>query len=216
MKIVALSDTHGHLPPVGDIPACDLMVIAGDISPSSAIDFETVYEFYRTKMKRWLEEVPAARIVAVAGNHDFFLHHRMNHARMGLRWDYLEDEMITVGGLRIWGSPWTPRLMGWAYGADESELLEIYRKIPAGIDILITHGPACGICDSPEEFPDRHHGSISLRTELERIGPRCHIFGHIHTGTHGGVRMKNGTAAYNVCLCGSWDWLSYPVTVIDI
>lgn len=217
MKIVAFSDTHGRLPAVETIPACDLLVIAGDLSPAPSGEFDTVVSYLDKRLRSWLDEVPAKRVVAIAGNHDHIFQHRPQMVPAGLRWDYLEDRAITINGLRIWGTPWTPRFFDWAFMKDEPGLLAIYRRIPEGIDILVCHGPARGVCDVGAGCPSENHsGSRALRMELERIKPRLHIFGHIHTGTHGGVILPEGTIAYNVSICDDRNWLVYPVTVIEI
>ncbi len=67
--------------------------------------------------------------------------------------------------------------------ADDA-LFDEWQKIPLGIDILITHGPANGILDGiPIEYDGTlyHAGSHSLYNWLNYVErPQYHIFGHIH------------------------------------
>lgn len=50
-------------------------------------------------------------------------------------------------------------------------------RIPQDTDVLITHTP-------PKYHLDLNLGCASLLTEIWRVKPRLHIFGHIHSG-HG-------------------------------
>jgi Icc-related predicted phosphoesterase len=58
------------------------------------------------------------------------------------------------------------------------ELAKVWAKIPAGVDVLITHGP-------PEGILDRTHrgdfaGCRDLLACVYGVRPRLHVFGHIH------------------------------------
>ena len=58
---------------------------------------------------------------------------------------YLKDKETEVYGLRIYGSPWQPLFMNWAYNMPRGEkILSKWNLIPEGVDILITHGPPLG------------------------------------------------------------------------
>ena len=61
MKVVATSDLHGTLPP---IPACDLLLIAGDVCPvwDHKLFFQDIW--LRTTFTDWLRAQPAKKIVA--------------------------------------------------------------------------------------------------------------------------------------------------------
>ena len=65
--IVCTSDLHEHLV---DIPACDLLLIAGDVSFAFKGDLAAKHAFLAGGFKHWLDRVPADEIVLVAGNHD--------------------------------------------------------------------------------------------------------------------------------------------------
>lgn len=45
-------------------------------------------------------------------------------------------------------------------------------------------------------------GSRALRTALERIKPKIHVFGHIHEG-HGNLELDK-TRFYNVSVMDKW------------
>ena len=56
----------------------------------------------------------------------------------------------------------TPAFCDWGFNVQRGEdILEKWNKIPAGIDILITHGPPLGKFD------------VSVRFSLQPIIPRC-------------------------------------------
>lgn len=94
--------------------------------------------------------------------------------------------------LKIWGSPWTKTFEGMnphckAFTCDtEEELEEKWKKIPYGVDILITHSPPFKILDqvcyiNAGEDVAEHVGSTSLKEYvLNKVKPKLWIWGHIH------------------------------------
>ena len=63
-------------------------------------------------------------------------------------------------------------------------------SIPHETDVLITHTP-------PKHHLDLHIGCPSLLSEIWRVKPRLHVFGHVHSG-HGRqpVFWDEGQAAF--------------------
>jgi Icc-related predicted phosphoesterase len=174
-KIVALSDQHGFLP---QVQPCELCLIAGDVCPVTdhCLDFQE--RWLKTTFDRWLADIPAERVIGIAGNHDFVFEHRP-HIRDAIRnWVYLEDSGITFRGLKIWGSPWQPRFGDWAFNLDEPELAKRWALFSDDTDILVLHGPPFGYGDLT--IDGHHAGSPSLLGRLEAIKPKLAVYGHIH------------------------------------
>jgi hypothetical protein len=57
-RIVCTADIHEHLP---EIPGCDLLLIAGDVSFALKGDLATEHAFIEGPFAEWLERVPAPR-----------------------------------------------------------------------------------------------------------------------------------------------------------
>src|SRR5262245_9140642 len=207
MRIVALSDLHGHLP---EIPPCDLLLIAGDICPD-IIDRVPVYleperqaRWFDKCFRPWLAAAPARYRVATWGNHDWcgevcdFTADGPGSASLSLtRLVLLNDEKVRVQELTVWGSPWSRTFGEWAFMRSPSELEAIYARIPAGIDILMSHQPPYGYGDVPgsESGREEHAGSKELLATIERVRPKLVVCGHIHEGygryEHDGIPILN-------------------------
>jgi hypothetical protein len=136
--------------------------------------------------------------VVIAGNHDFAFE-RTPEARTWIsRATYLQDEEVTVAGLRIWGSPWQPRFFDWAFNLDRGEpLRQVWSQIPAGIDVLVTHGPPRGILDRTAR--GEPVGCDDLLAAVGRVRPRLHVFGHIHEAY--GKVARDGVTFVNASSC---------------
>jgi Icc-related predicted phosphoesterase len=196
LTIVALSDQHGELP---DVPPCDLLLVAGDVCPvtNHGVDFQE--QWLRADFRRWLEQIPARKIVFIAGNHDFVFERRRNFLPGDYPATYLQDSGCEWEGLRIWGTPWQPPFFDWAFNLREEELARKWALIPDGTDILVCHGPPHGYGDGvPECGGVRHTGSPSLLERIHEVRPRLVVFGHIHEG-RGEWRLGNMVLA-NVTL----------------
>lgn len=174
IKVVAISDTHG-LHHKLELPEGDILVHAGDIAFSGHWDGLSSFN-------DWLGRLPYRHKVVIAGNHDFWFEREPERARAALtNAVYLQDEMVTLDGLTIYGSPWQPRFGGWAFNLPRGpELAKVWAKIPERIDILLTHGPPAQILDRTA------HGHFAGCEELAKrvavVKPRFHVFGHIHEG----------------------------------
>jgi predicted phosphohydrolase len=191
MRIVCLSDTHDMHDRVA-VPAGDVLLHAGDATmmgtPAQIAAFDA-----------WLATLPHAHKIVIAGNHDWLFERDPAFARSLIRHaTYLEDSLATVAGLRIWGSPWQPWFYDWAFNLPRGpEIAAKWARIPAGIDVLVTHGPPAGILDRTSR--GEAVGCADLRAELGRIAPRLHVFGHVHEGW--GTAEVDGIRFVNACNC---------------
>ena len=188
MRVLAISDLHGYLP---DIPECDLFLLGGDYCPGR--NLEQQRKFIHEKFTPWLRKIPARHIVGIAGNHDFIFQQSPEIAEE-LPWIYLEDSEAEVETVRIYGSPWTPLFYDWAFMADEENLRMKFERIPEGLDVLLTHGPAYRHLDKTEEGV--RAGSFALLERINLVKPDSHVFGHIHEAS--GVEDGEFTRFHNV------------------
>jgi predicted phosphodiesterase len=206
MRIVFISDTHGlHGRMSAPIPDGDILIHAGD-----GTNVGRMNEIAATGV--WLRSLPHKHKIFIAGNHDWMFEKNRAMAvqllNQGLTGDtlnskivYLEDSAVEIEGLKIYGSPWQPRFLDWAFNLDRGETIkQKWDLIPEGLDILITHGPPMGILDqvSPVLGTD-HLGCEELIKAVERAKPKVHVFGHIHGG-YGKVQYPN-TLFVNAAIC---------------
>ncbi len=203
MRIVAVADTHLYH---GDlrVPDGDVFVHAGDMCRGGRL---TELE----EAAAWIRGLPHALKIVVAGNHDWCFVREPEAARAALGPDvvYLEDSGHDAAGLRLWGSPWQPAYGGWAFNLPRgAPLAEKWARIPAGLDVLITHGPPQGFGD--RSWTSVRGGCVDLRARVEAVRPRVHLFGHIHED--GGAWTHAGTTYVN---CTTWECERRP-TVIDL
>jgi len=193
VRITAISDTHLAEP---ELPGGDILLIAGDITYRGRTS--EIAQF-----NRWLEKQPYRNKVLVAGNHDFMFEEYPVNAQQLIpaTTHYLEDELDLIDGVSIWGSPITPWFHDWAFNRERGDAIAKYwEKIPAGIDILVTHGPPYGILDGALRYNAlaEHVGCEELMKHVKRVKPKYHIFGHIHAGY--GQMHRHGTTFLNVSI----------------
>ncbi|MGA3067990.1 MAG: metallophosphatase domain-containing protein [Tepidisphaeraceae bacterium] len=186
MRVVCISDFHGKLPAV---PPCDVLLIAGDITPTSNHDEEFQRVWLDSVFRKWLMGVPAKRICGIAGNHDFIFQSKPGSVPRDLRWTYLQDSGVEIEGIKIYGTPWQPWFQSWAFNAPaalgETFLAGKFAAIPEGTDILIAHGAPRGYGDlapSGGKNAGEHVGSTALLDRIRKVRPHLTVYGHLHGG----------------------------------
>lgn len=170
MKIVAISDLHGHLP---KLQPCDVVVICGDIVPPNIQkNYEASLAWLSGPFQSWALNLDCKKVIFIAGNHDFVFETMRNgevhtcgqhqvypHSKlyftstricetlfqMDNDYDpkilYLCDNTYKYEGITFYGTPWCPSLRNWAFYGDKQHLLNQFNKIPDDVDVLITHCP---------------------------------------------------------------------------
>lgn len=211
MRIACVSDIHAR---DVETPESDILIVAGDLTVNSS---EKELDWFKT----WLLAQRARYKVFVAGNHDRKFHNEPYGSRdyvkdlcAGGNIFYLEESECVIEGLRFWGSPWTPKYGEGAFGLKYADAYAAHwQKMPEGIDVLVTHGPPRGILDTLAN--GRHVGDDVLRRTVERVRPRLHVFGHVHTGW--GRAEKDGIVYVNAALSNEqhWDYkiVNQPIVV---
>lgn len=221
-RIILLSDTHNQLKDM-TIPEGDMVIHAGDATMGGRVHEAAHFA-------RVFGELPHKHKVLCAGNHDFLAEKdptlwKTLMEERGIV--YLEQREAEVMGLRFFGSPYTPWFYDWAFNLQRgAEIKEKWDKIPAGIDVLVTHGPPYGILDKVTRdnsdsawegredlmFLEEHVGCEELAKAVERVRPKMHVFGHIHCAR--GVLEKDGTLFVNAANCNeAYDPVNKPVVV---
>jgi Icc-related predicted phosphoesterase len=109
---------------------------------------------------------------------------------------YIDNNDITIDGIKFYGSPWQPEFHDWAFNLPRGEELAAkWEKIPDDVDILITHGPAYGILDYAPI--GGHVGCEELYRKIAEVKPKIHVCGHIHDSygqkTMGGIEFLNAS-----------------------
>ena len=84
---------------------------------------------------------------------------------------YLEDSGCMIDGVTFWGSPWQPEFFGWAFNLPRGdECHKMWKKVPTGIKVLLTHGPPIGHGDLCMD--GARAGCVNLLQEIQnRIKP---------------------------------------------
>jgi Icc-related predicted phosphoesterase len=181
MKLLHISDTHSYHDLLSIPKDIDMIIHSGDCSNhrTPGINEHEVMDFIN-----WYNLVDAKYKIYVAGNHDTSIEAglitKKDFENAGII--YLQQESVEIERLKIFGSPYTPSFLNWAFNKDRSKLHDVWQMIPEDTDILITHGPPMNVLDlaykgsSVLEFC----GCSALRKRVLNIEPRLHLFGHIH------------------------------------
>lgn len=219
IKVVAMSDIHGYLPPKDSLPKCDIVCIAGDILPLE-IQKNSVksLSWMLLDFKPWADSLDCDKVLFIAGNHDFLfqwigpdqnytgadvMKNMFGQHRKDTKLVYLQDSSYEYKGKRFYGTPWVADLKNWAFYKSDKDLESQWATIPKKCDVLITHmPPKCygfgQVLQSSFNY-GADYGS-SILTELISIRDiKYHVFGHVHSGQHNSVEV-NGTVMANVSL----------------
>jgi Icc-related predicted phosphoesterase len=185
-KYVLISDTHGfHRDPHLEIPDCDVLIHAGDLTMAGEIDvLNDVNNWFNELHKKDVNE-----IIVIAGNHDITLGTGdMLGYKLLTNAIYLQNSSVKIDDKIIWGCPDTP----WKheYVANMFAFGKLthnmgFKGMPKDVDILVTHCPPYGYGDLLSDYssdPNTHIGSRKLLELVNKYKPILNVFGHIHEG----------------------------------
>jgi len=191
ISVVAISDTHGFHQSI-DVPPGDILIHAGDLTHHGEMaEVEKFNDFLGT--------LPHPAKIVIAGNHDFcFERDPQACAAILKNGIYLQDQAVTIQGIRSYGSPWQPWFYDWAFNLQRGfEIRAKWDLIPENTDILITHGPPFSHGD--QTSGGEQVGCTDLLEVIEKIKPKMHVFGHIHEGY--GLTRNESTIFINASIC---------------
>jgi len=202
VRMIHLSDTHDlqdHIEKHFPLPQAEILLHTGDMTNNGSPEQLRRFNAWLGKIKHRFQH-----IVVIAGNHD------CSNASWCKRGDVRgiltnatvlhheeAEEVFRQYGLRIYGSPWLPTKGGNPGGHGHR-----FKEIPAGVDVLMTHGPALNILDSANKSKHSWGSHKDLNDHIIRARPRVHLFGHLHEqrgywqrnsrgGYEGGVEFKD-------------------------
>lgn len=192
LRCLLISDTHLFHEDSGIsevvLPPADMLIHSGDASFEGTP--EEMHRFWE-----WFGKLPYKHKVFVAGNHDTIFEKNPVLARSQIPpgVTYLQDSMTEIEGLRIWGSPWQPAFLNWAFNLERGyPLRQKWDKMPEKVDIVVTHCPPMGINDKLED--GESVGCADLRNAVFQRDPILHTYGHIHQS--GGKARRLGKTLF--------------------
>ena len=204
MKIWHISDTHGIHHKLSIPKNIDIVVHTGDCSnnPNPRKNEFEVRDFIT-----WFDRLPIKHKVFVPGNHDTSIEyayvHETDFSNLGIH--LLVDKSVVLEGLTIYGTPWCPQWGAWSYMYPRKTLYEnVFKNIPEGIDILLSHTPPMGQLDLTWHAPPQggphigweNVGCEDLAKRVLEVNPKLHCFGHIHSFKDGNGRTINNNGVF--------------------
>jgi Icc-related predicted phosphoesterase len=215
MIITFISDTHTKHKDL-NLPGGDLLIHSGDIM-NDGNNIKDVISFLN-----WFSTQKYTEVIFIAGNHDRMFESNPHQIKEILNTyiavNYLEDDWVNVNGVTIYGSPWQPAFGNWAFNLPRLgiQLEYVWNNMPTNTDILVTHGPPAGHLDIPGE--SRYNssnvgvGCELLRSRVDLIKPKIHVFGHIH-GSYG-YKFSNNTHFFNAAVLNeNYNLTNKPITI---
>lgn len=144
-RIVIIGDTHDCHRSISELPECDLFIHCGDIFMTSRLFSKRIVMKKLYRFNKWLETIPAKNKILIGGNHDKYMEEmgveKIQKILTGAT--YLENSMVTIDGIRIWGTPYSNGRSPNKAFQSESFLKATIAALPSDADILITHGAFC-------------------------------------------------------------------------
>lgn len=191
MKIVCISDTHGHLPKV---PDGDVLIHSGDFTRRHSYNELHIF-------RNWFMSHPHKHKILVPGNHDRIFEDNFAFAMSIVqdKFHVLVDSEVKLEGIKFYGTPSQPIFYGWAFNHKEEVRDEKYKLIPEDTNVLITHTPPFNKLDFVRSL---HVGCPLLLAAVEKVKPKYHIFGHIHEGY--GTIDNGNTTFVNCSTCDEY------------
>lgn len=221
LRLCHTSDLHNRHKQIKwgdtDLFKVDVIVCSGDISGMGR-------ESEVTSFFKWWKTLPCQYKVLIAGNHDLCFDSHINGVDIQNMWDsnpspypgwlqdeldsyrasyghyYLENQGVEIEGVKFWGSPITPTFgYGWAFNKNRGDAIkEVWKSIPMGTDVVITHGPVnCHVDWVPSN--NYYAGCDDLRNRIKQVKPLLHLSGHIHEGY--GYSYDQDTNYFNGSIC---------------
>ena len=167
MKLLLLADEeskylYDYYQP-GRLKEYDLIISCGDLKAN--------YLSFIVTMAR-------APVLYVHGNHDG------NFSRQPPEGcDCIEDQLVTVNGLRILGLGGSRIYSGGPHQYTDAQMEKRIRKLrrkirkAGGVDIVVTHAPARGYGDADDYA---HRGFDAFLPLLDKYKPKYMVHGHVH------------------------------------
>jgi len=200
VKLLAFCDVHESGYDGIDPTGHDIVLIAGDLqgyaccsgTKPSPERIARQVKFINEKFLPWCNKYPDVQFVVVAGNNDEFALDASNPLLAlpsGSHIHYLQDGLVEIKGLKIWGSPWV-KIKNHRIGPPKpferapDDFKKAFALMPNDVDILVTHAtpevPGSRIASDPKN----HFGSEALREIIEAKQPKVCVCGHIHASDH--------------------------------
>lgn len=179
IRIASFSDPHNRHQYI-HIPDSDILICSGDLTHKSSFydPLEQLWQF-----NEFLGGLPHKHKLVIAGNHDKIVESLgiEQTKQLFTNATYLENEKVVVEGLKIFGTPISPKgtsnNSAFQFPKGSDEMKKMVEKIPSDIHILITHG-------NPEGLKKHKKGCNLLMERILQIKPKYHYFGHHHKGKY--------------------------------
>lgn len=160
----------------------DIVIHSGDES-----NYHDVYknEVECKEFITWFANLDIKYKILISGNHSAYASKHTREFRQLCKENniiYLENDGVTIEGLKIWGSPFSPTFGDWYFMKARDKMRNVWENIPEDTDILVTHTPPLGCLDLSY---NRNHelefcGCANLLKHVFRVNPKLHLYGHIH------------------------------------